>query len=85
MLMWYPGVREPVFVCPFLRIWFRIFDCDVADYSLALDAFVFLGVESILCLHEQVENFLADFLDDNFSTYAEDDSPAQVRMRGGVR
>ncbi|CBN73910.1 conserved unknown protein [Ectocarpus siliculosus] len=29
---------------------------------------------------DEVENFLADFLDDNFSTYAEDDSPAQVAM-----
>lgn len=27
----------------------------------------------------QVENFLADFLDDNFSTYAEDNSPAEVK------
>ncbi|CAM9706253.1 unnamed protein product [Ectocarpus fasciculatus] len=29
---------------------------------------------------DEVENFLADFLDDSFSTYAEDDSPAQVAM-----
>eukprot|EP00752_Nemacystus_decipiens_P009657 g8628.t1 len=27
---------------------------------------------------DEVEDFLADFLDDSFSTYAEDDSPAQV-------
>ncbi|CAM9206340.1 unnamed protein product, partial [Scytosiphon promiscuus] len=27
---------------------------------------------------DEVEDFLSDFLDDNFSTYAEDDSPAHV-------
>eukprot|EP00904_Undaria_pinnatifida_P002828 jgi/Undpi1/12546/HiC_scaffold_6.g02215.m1 len=27
---------------------------------------------------DEVEDFLGDFLDDNFSTYAEDESPAQV-------
>lgn len=57
-----------------------MFDCDIADDQPSLDAFVFAHVESTSCLHGQVENFLADFLDDNFSTYAEDDSPAQVRM-----
>lgn len=31
----------------------------------------------------QVEDYLADFLDDSFSTYAEDDSPAQVRSAAG--
>lgn len=30
------------------------------------------------CAFIQVEDFLADFLDDSFATYAEDDSPAQV-------
>ena len=29
-----------------------------------------------------MEDFLADFLDDSFSTYAEDDSPAQVSWSG---
>lgn len=35
-------------------------------------------VHAVMPSYVQVEDFLGDFLDDSFSTYAEDDSPAQV-------
>lgn len=44
-----------------------------------MDAIVITsGVCARARVYFQVEDYLADFLDDNFSTYAEDGSPAQV-------
>lgn len=44
-------------------------------FQLLIDFFV-LPIGPFYC---QVEDFLADALDDSFSTYAEDGSPRQVR------